>query len=36
MRNGPQRKQVGLKEPGERSSKPIGSMKVRMGRGGPK
>ena len=31
MINGPRRKQVGLKEPIEKSSKLMGSMKARMG-----
>jgi len=35
MINGSQRKQVGLKEPREKSSKPMSSMKVRMCRGKP-
>ena len=33
MINGSQRKQVGLNEPREKSSKPMSSMKVRMGWG---
>ena len=34
--NGPQRKQVGLKEPKERNSKLMGSMKAKMGQSRPK